>query len=146
MSLEANHTPGGCGIKAPRSHDDFHQLVQDLKCFLVLSPNMTFSDIDPNTIIKRMQNYKSRKSEWQRYSHREENLPFTRNLVDPGNENYNLVSRLRHWDNTPRSALKLKIPADSSLDTWQGKPDPRPRWVTLYHEGTTKVNLQRNKG
>lgn len=91
MSAEASCSPLCSVHKAAKSLDSFHQLARDLNGFLTLSPSKNFSDIDPNTIINRMREYKSRNSDWVRYAHKDEDVPFTRNLVDPGNGVYNLV-------------------------------------------------------
>ena len=91
MSTEANCSPLCSVHKAAKLLDAFHQLARDLNGFLALSPSKNFSDIDPNTIIKRMREYKSRNSDWVRYAYKDEKVAFTRNLVDPGNGIYNLV-------------------------------------------------------
>ena len=91
MSMEADCSPLCSVHKATKLLDSFHQLARDLNEFLALSPSKNFSDIDPNTIMNRMREYKSRNSDWARYAHQDEDLPFTRNLVDPGNGIHNLV-------------------------------------------------------
>ena len=137
MSAEADRSALRSVHKATKLLDSFHQLARDLNGFLALSPSKNFSDIDPNTIINRMREYKSRDSDWVRYAHQDEDLPFTRNLVDPGNGKHNLVCLMKileHW-------WMVRIDADHNLiaytgvDPWQGKSDPRPCWVTLHHEG-----------
>lgn len=144
MSTKADCSPLCSVHKATKSLDSFHQLARDLNEFLALSPSKNFSDIDPNTIINRMREYKSRKSDWVRYAHKDEDLPFTRNLVDPGNGIHNLVCLVKILEHR----CTVGIDADHSLiaytgvDPWQGKSDPRPCWLTLYHEGRRATRLK----
>ena len=144
MSVEADCNPLCSVHKATKLLDSFHQLARDLNEFLALSPSKNFSDIDPNAIINRMREYKSRNSDWARYAHQNEDLPFTRNLVDPGNGIHNLVCPVEN----PRQPCTVKIDADHKLiaytgvDSWQGESDPRSCWVTLYHEGKTATCLE----
>ena len=91
MSTEATCSPLCSVHKGVKLLDSFHRLARDLNGFLALSPSKNFLDIDPNTIINRMREYKSRDSDWVRYAHKDEDVPFTRNLVDPGNGIHNLV-------------------------------------------------------
>ena len=137
MATEADCSPLCSVHKTSKLLDSFHQLARDLNEFLALSPSKNFSDIDPNTIINRMREYRSRDSDWVRYAHKDEDLPFTRNLVDPGNGIHNLVCLVK----IPEQWCTVGVDADHKLlaytgvDPWQGKSDPRPCWVTLYHEG-----------
>ena len=144
MSAEADCSPLCSVHKATKLLDSFHQLALDLNGFLALSPSMNFSDIDPNIIINRMREYKSRNSDWVRYAHKDEDLPFTRNLVDSGNGIHNLVCLIKileHWW-TVRIDADHEVIAYTGMDPWQGKSDPRPCWVTLRHEGKRATSLE----
>ena len=72
--------------------DLFSQLVKDLSLSLNQSKSETFSGIDPEPIIRAMEKYTSKHDEWAKYAHGDEKHCFTRNLVDRGNDKYNLVN------------------------------------------------------
>ena len=144
MSTEADCSPSCSVHKGAKLLDSFHRLARDLNGFLALSPSKNFSDIDPNTIINRMREYKSRDSDWLRYAHKDEDVPFTRNLVDPGNGIHNLVCLVKiqaHWW-TVRIDADHEMLAYTGVDPWQGKSNPRPCWVALYHEGRRATSLE----
>lgn len=74
-----------------QSLNAFQCLAHDLSDLLAGSPGMNFSDIDPNHIIRKMNDYTSNHKDWTKYAHKDSNKCFTRNLVDPGDGKHNLV-------------------------------------------------------
>ena len=71
--------------------DAFHQLVQDLSDVLGPSSGLDSEDVDPRVIQHLMEEYVSKKSEWEAYALKDPSRTFTRNLVDRGNGKSNLV-------------------------------------------------------
>ena len=72
--------------------DAFHSLVQELSGYLDTADNLSFSEIcDPDAIIQRMKEYRSDRVEWGKYAHEDGNQCFTRNMVERGLGNCNIV-------------------------------------------------------
>ena len=79
--------------KAQCQHlDAFHNLVQELSGYLDKARSLAFSEIcDPDTVIQRMKEYRSDRSEWVKYAHEDGNQCFTRNMVERGLGKSNIV-------------------------------------------------------
>jgi len=86
----------GCSGSVLQTQVDnsFDNLVTDLNLALAYSSSISFSDIDPRTIITLMEGYKSERSDWSKYAHGNKKQCFTRNLVDRGNGKCNLVGNV----------------------------------------------------
>ena len=82
---------GPLSVPQLQKSNAFHQLVLDLKAILNRSPGAKFSDIDPGPILTLMEKYQSEKTHWLDYAYGNKDHCFTRNLVDHGNGNWNLV-------------------------------------------------------
>ena len=74
------------------SHDRFQELVVDLSAKLGPSSGIDADDVDAGDLVKLMQQYISKESEWEKYALGNSRMPYTRNLVDRGNGKSNLVS------------------------------------------------------
>lgn len=70
----------------------FEQLVQDLSDCLGPTSGLDSDDVEPMDIVKIMDGYTSRKSEWAEFALADASRAYTRNLVDEGNGKSNLVS------------------------------------------------------
>ena len=71
--------------------NDFQQLVQALSDVLGPSSGVNSDDVDEIDLIKIMQQYTSRESQWTRYAFADRSRNYTRNLVDEGNGKSNLL-------------------------------------------------------
>lgn len=74
--------------------DAFHNLVRELSGYLDEAPSLMFSEIcNPDTVIQRMREYRSDRSEWAKYAHEDGNQCFTRNMVERGLGKSNIVGQ-----------------------------------------------------
>ncbi|MCJ1439911.1 MAG: Cysteine dioxygenase [Stictis urceolatum] len=73
------------------SHDRFQELVVDLSAKLGPSSGIDADDVDAGDLVKLMQQYISKESEWEKYALGNSRMPYTRNLVDRGNGKSNLL-------------------------------------------------------
>ena len=87
-------TPFGSASRPAKQFDAFHRLVQDLSDVLGPSSGLDSEDVDPSDIQRLMENYVSKKSEWEPYALKDPSRTFTRNLVDRGNGKSNLVRKV----------------------------------------------------
>lgn len=72
--------------------DAFHSLVRELSGYLDKAKSLAFSEIcDPDTVIQRMREYRSDRSEWAKYALEDGNQCFTRNMVERGLGKSNIV-------------------------------------------------------
>ena len=70
----------------------FHNLAQELSGYLDTAQSLAFSEIcDPNAVIQRMKQYRSDRLDWAKYAHQDENMCFTRNMVERGLGKSNIV-------------------------------------------------------
>lgn len=72
--------------------DRFEQLVQSIKEELGPSSGLTSDDVNVDHLTHMMDRYISNEKEWSKYALADANMAYTRNLVDEGNGNANLVS------------------------------------------------------
>ncbi len=72
--------------------DSFHRLVRNINGVLGPSSGLNSHDVDPKDIEKLMEEYLSKEGEWSQYAYADYTRAYTRNLVDHGNGNCNLVS------------------------------------------------------
>lgn len=70
---------------------DFEQLVVEIKGILGPSSGLTSEDVEVEELIHCMDGYKSEKGQWSKYAIEDETIAYTRNLVDEGNGNANLL-------------------------------------------------------
>ena len=70
----------------------FQSLVEDLRSALG-KDGITSSETLPERLQARLKTYPASENGWKTFAFRDDELVFTRNLVDRGNGNYNLVSR-----------------------------------------------------
>lgn len=70
----------------------FEQLVVEIKDILGTESGLTSEDVDVDQLIRLMDVYPSNEKEWSQYAIGDETVGYTRNLVDEGNGNANLVS------------------------------------------------------
>ncbi|KAL8901064.1 MAG: hypothetical protein Q9207_005385 [Kuettlingeria erythrocarpa] len=125
-----NLTPSAAPpLKSPLTDpgDLFHGLLKDIR--IVLGPNngITASDAVRLTLQDLLQEYQSDEVAWQKYAFRDPTDIFTRNLVDRGNGNYNLVCFRR----TPITNLAVLMGVTNSL-CWFGVPDARARSTIMW--------------
>ncbi|KAI5284724.1 Cysteine dioxygenase, partial [Ascosphaera acerosa] len=73
------------------SANAFDALVADLSEALGPSSGLDSDDIDPANIMRLMERYSSRESEWERYAFADGSRGYTRNLVDEGNGKSNVL-------------------------------------------------------
>ncbi len=73
--------------------DAFHRLVQDLSAVLGPSSGLDSEYVDPMDLQNLMEQYVSKKPEWDSYALPDPSRTFTRNLVDRGNGKSNLVCK-----------------------------------------------------
>lgn len=74
--------------------DAFHNLVRELSGYLDEAPSLMFAEIcNPDTVIQKMREYRSDRSEWAKYAHEDGNQCFTRNMVERGQGKSNIVSQ-----------------------------------------------------
>jgi len=75
-------------------HDSnrFNELVWGLKEALGPSSGLDSADVDVKELMKLMEEYNTRESEWVQFAFAEKGMGYTRNLVDEGNGKSNLVS------------------------------------------------------
>ncbi|OTB05504.1 hypothetical protein M426DRAFT_72818 [Hypoxylon sp. CI-4A] len=71
--------------------NNFEQLVLDIKEALGPSAGLTSEEVEVQEITHIMERYVSDKNEWSMYAMADEKIPYTRNLVDEGNGNANLL-------------------------------------------------------
>ncbi|KAI1651461.1 cysteine dioxygenase type I [Daldinia decipiens] len=71
--------------------DRFEQLVQSIKEELGPSSGLTSDDVNVDHLTHMMDRYISNEKEWSKYALADANMAYTRNLVDEGNGNANLL-------------------------------------------------------
>lgn len=71
--------------------DEFHRLVWALSEVLGPSSGIDSADVDENDLIRLMEEYHSKESQWQPYAFADSTRNYTRNLVDEGNGKSNLL-------------------------------------------------------
>lgn len=71
--------------------DRFDTLVESLKDILGPSSGITSDDVDVEDLMHAMEQYTSDDREWTPYAMADPSRAYTRNLVDEGNGNSNLV-------------------------------------------------------
>ncbi|KAI2626243.1 RmlC-like cupin domain-containing protein [Xylaria nigripes] len=69
----------------------FEQLVNDIKQVLGPSSGLNSEDVEVQDLTHLMERYSSNPEEWAPYALSNENMPYTRNLVDEGNGKANLL-------------------------------------------------------
>ncbi|EXJ81227.1 cysteine dioxygenase [Capronia epimyces CBS 606.96] len=72
-------------------NDDFHRLVRALSDVLGPSSGIDSADVDENDLIRLMEEYTSKESQWHQYAFADLSRNYTRNLVDEGNGKSNLL-------------------------------------------------------
>ncbi|KAL8726357.1 MAG: hypothetical protein Q9166_006764 [cf. Caloplaca sp. 2 TL-2023] len=81
----------------PNPHFCFQRLVRDIQATLgsgKTSKGITSSDELKDILQNQLQEYESQEAGWQEYDFKDPSQTFTRNLVDRGNGNYNLVGHM----------------------------------------------------
>ena len=74
--------------------DEFHNLVRELSGYIDTAQSLAFSEIcNPSTVIQRMKEYQSDRSDWAKYAHANGDQCFTRNMVERGVGKSNIVRR-----------------------------------------------------
>ncbi|KAL8924786.1 MAG: hypothetical protein Q9208_003876 [Pyrenodesmia sp. 3 TL-2023] len=91
-----NLTPSGVPplkslLADPQDH--FRRLVKDIQITLGSENGIAASDAVRRKLQDMLQEYQSDEVAWQKYAFRDPTETFTRNLVDRGNGNYNLILR-----------------------------------------------------
>lgn len=71
--------------------DEFHQLVRALSDVLGPSSGINSEDVDVDDLIRLMEDYQSKESQWHQYAFADPSRNYTRNLVDEGNGKSNLL-------------------------------------------------------
>jgi cysteine dioxygenase len=84
----------GAGSAAVRCFDQFQSLISDFSNILGPSSGLNSEDIDVQELHLVMESYVSQEKEWSKYAFSDFNRGYTRNLVDEGNGNSNLVNFL----------------------------------------------------
>ncbi|KAI0550706.1 RmlC-like cupin domain-containing protein [Xylaria scruposa] len=69
----------------------FEQLVDDIRTALGPSSGLNSEDVDVEDLTHLMERYVSDPQEWSQYALSNDNMPYTRNLVDEGNGKANLL-------------------------------------------------------
>jgi len=94
MQLETQMHTSAVHRSAPvsRAQDEFQRLVADLSDILGPVGGINTEDINASLLLQRMEKYISREGEWHQYAFGDSSQAYTRNLVDKGNANSNLVS------------------------------------------------------
>ncbi|KAL8901076.1 MAG: hypothetical protein Q9192_000739 [Flavoplaca navasiana] len=76
-------------VPTPRSR--FRQLINDVRSWLGSDNSIVSSSALRHLLELQLQAYKSEDSGWEEYAFRDPSQTFTRNLVDRGTGDYNLV-------------------------------------------------------
>lgn len=97
--------PSKPNLSTPRLR--FHRLVEDVRDTLGSDNGITSSDELRNILQDRLEKYTSEDAGWQEYGFQDPSQTFTRNLVDRGNGNYNLVLLSTHLDIDQTSLTRL---------------------------------------
>lgn len=74
-------------------HNAFAQLVQDLRSVLGPCSGINSNDVNRAKLQMLMERYQTDERHWRPYAFRDDSRSYTRNLVDEGYGNSNLVSR-----------------------------------------------------
>lgn len=111
-------------LSDPRDH--FRGLLKDIRITLGPNNGITASDAVRLTLQDMLEEYQSDEVAWQKYAFRDPAEIFTRNLVDRGNGNYNLVC-LRP---TPMIDMAVLTGITNSL-CWFGVRDARARSMIM---------------
>ncbi|KAL9060239.1 MAG: hypothetical protein Q9206_001125 [Seirophora lacunosa] len=69
----------------------FRRLINDIQTQLGPNNGITASDAVRLSLQDLLEKYQSDESAWQYYAFRDPSLTFTRNLIDKGNGNFNLI-------------------------------------------------------
>ena len=113
----------------PAAVNRFEVLVEKLREALGPSSGLTSEDVDVTALKKVMEEYDSNPAEWERYSFKNPGQAYTRNLVDEGNGNSNLVRSAGGWQRgrgvNPQAGL-TKSTAHPRLVPRKGESHPRP--------------------
>lgn len=70
----------------------FEKLVTAIRDNLGPNSGLLSQDVEVDELTHLMDRYRSKTEEWSKYAIGNENMGYTRNLVDEGNDSYNLVS------------------------------------------------------
>ena len=76
-------------LPTPRSR--FRQLINDIRSWLGSDNSIVSSGALRHLLESQLEAYKSEDSGWEEYAFRDPSQTFTRNLVDQGTGDYNLV-------------------------------------------------------
>lgn len=102
MDLATNYAPiGGDAQASQQNLDSFHTLVADLNKVLGPDAGINSEGVDPEELIGLMEKYVSTESEWKKYAFGDKSRAYTRNLVDKGNAQSNLVSGMGPGSRVP---------------------------------------------
>ncbi|KAL8960943.1 MAG: hypothetical protein Q9193_002431 [Seirophora villosa] len=94
----------------------FRRLITDIQTQLGPNNGITASDAVRLSLQDLLEKYQSDESAWQYCAFRDPSLTFTRNLIDKGNGNFNLVRAIIHF-------RKRRI-IDMSYETVVARMDP----------------------
>jgi len=133
-------------VKKYSDGDAFQRLVHDLSATLGPSSGLDSDDVDPINIQRLMEYYESNAAEWSKYALGDPSRKYTRNLVDEGNGESNLLILV--WTPGKGSAIHdhanahcvmkvLKGSLQETLYSWPEKDKESPLQVTkqtTYHE------------
>ncbi|RDL32110.1 Uncharacterized protein BP5553_09512 [Venustampulla echinocandica] len=86
LGIERNQA----GSKPPHL-DRFHQLVADLSTILGPSSGLNSEDVNVQELQSLMEDYVSNQEDWKQYAFSDSSRGYTRNLVDEGNGESNLL-------------------------------------------------------
>lgn len=94
----AHHSPTSLHDSARGSPepplDSFHTLVRSINEILGPCNGIDSAGVDVEELKSAMRAFDGPDEEWQKYAFQDYSRPYTRNLVDRGNEKSNLVSLL----------------------------------------------------
>ena len=81
----------------PNASEDFHHLVATIRSKLGPNDGITASQSITAELEHLMEQYPANDLSWKPFAFGDHNLAFTRNLVDRGNGNFNLVRQFSLW-------------------------------------------------
>ncbi|TQN71357.1 Cysteine dioxygenase [Colletotrichum shisoi] len=81
------------GHDLKHNSNQFDELVLALKEALGPSSGLDSADVDVNELMKLMEEYNTKESDWIQFAFAEKSMGYTRNLVDEGNGKSNLASK-----------------------------------------------------
>ncbi|TGZ83407.1 hypothetical protein EX30DRAFT_354505 [Ascodesmis nigricans] len=84
--------PGShCSKHNPHPPNSFQSLISTITDILGPSSGLDSTDIDVNDLKSAMRSYQSHEAEWAEYAHKDLSRNYTRNFVDRGNGNANML-------------------------------------------------------